>query len=168
MTLYFEKETEEELEFDAPQIAKQVIETALELHHCPYPYSVSLYLVEEDVIQRTNTETRGIDKITDVLSFPNIPFQTEADFSILDNAGDHYIYFDPDTDELILGDIMICQKRMTEQAAQYGHSVLREYAFLVVHSILHLLGYDHMEEKQRNLMENTQETVLKHLNITRE
>lgn len=168
MTIYFEKETDGDLTFDAPKIAEKVINTALELYNCPYSVSVSLYLVEESVIQEVNLDTRGIDRITDVLSFPNIPFGKEADFSILDKKNDYYTYFDPDTDELILGEIMICQNKMIEQAASYGHSILREFAFLVTHSILHLLGYDHMEDDQRIRMEREQDIILDRLNITRE
>lgn len=168
MTVYFEKETDTELDFNAPEIAENVIKTALELYQCPYSVCISLYLVEESEIQAVNMETRGINQVTDVLSFPNIPFQKEADFSILDKENDYYSYFDPDTDELILGEIMICQKKMAEQAAQYGHSILREFAFLVTHSILHLLGYDHMEEDERLKMEAEQKIILDRLHITRE
>lgn len=168
MTLYFEKETKEELELDFETIARDVVGAALAFYHCPYEVCVSVYLVDDETIQSANLETRGIDKITDVLSFPNIPFEKEADFTILDDENNHYAYFDPDTEELILGEIMICQKRMVEQAGQYGHSILREYAFLLTHSMLHLLGYDHMEEAQRLRMEEAQRLILEQLSITRE
>lgn len=168
MTIYFENETDDVLDFDALQIAENVIGTALEIYKCPYSVCVSLYLVDESAIQAVNLDTRGINQVTDVLSFPNIPFEKEADFSILDRESDYYTYFDPDTDELILGEIMICQKKMIEQASTYGHSILREFAFLVTHSILHLLGYDHMEENQRIRMEKEQDIILNRLKITRE
>lgn len=168
MTLYFEKETKEELTPDFETIAKDVIGAALAFYRCPYEVCVSVYLVDGETIQRANRETRGIDKITDVLSFPNVPFEKEADFAILEEEGSHYAYFDPDTEELILGEIMICQKQMTEQAERYGHSILREYAFLLTHSMLHLLGYDHMEEAQRLRMEEAQRLILEQLSITRE
>lgn len=168
MTLYFEKETAEDVLPDYEAVARDVINAALAFYHCPYEACVSVYLVEEATIQNANYETRGMDKITDVLSFPNIPFAKEADFSILEETGKHYAYFDPDTEELILGEIMICHKRMVEQAEQYGHSILREYAFLLTHSMLHLLGYDHMEEAQRLRMEEAQRMILKQLSITRE
>lgn len=168
MTLYFEKETTEEALLDYEATARDVVNAALAYYHCPYEACVSVYLVDEETIQNTNYETRGIDKITDVLSFPNIPFAEEADFSILEEDGNHYAYFDPDTEELILGEIMICHKRMVEQAEQYGHSILREYAFLLTHSILHLLGYDHMEEAQRLRMEEAQRMILEKLSITRD
>lgn len=168
MTLYFEKETKEDIALDAEAVAKDVIGAALAFYRCPYEVCVSVYLVDEETIQSVNRETRNMDKITDVLSFPNIPFTGEADFSILEEEGDHYAYFDPDTEELILGEIMICQKRMEEQAERYGHSILREYAFLLTHSMLHLLGYDHMEDAQRLRMEEAQKLILERLSITRE
>lgn len=168
MTLYFEKETTEEALLDYEATASDVVNTVLTFYHCPYEACVSVYLVDEDTIQNANHETRGIDKVTDVLSFPNVSFAEEADFSILEEAGNHYAYFDPDTEELILGEIMICHKRMVEQAGQYGHSILREYAFLLTHSMLHLLGYDHMEEAQRLRMEETQRMILEQLSITRD
>lgn len=168
MTLYLEKETKEELTLDVEAVAKDVIGAALAYYRCPYEVCVSVYLVDEETIRNANRETRGIDSITDVLSFPNIPFGKEADFTVLEEDGSHYAYFDPDTEELILGEIMICQKKMVEQAGQYGHSVLREYAFLLTHSMLHLLGYDHMEETQRLRMEEAQRLILEQLSITRE
>ena len=167
MTIYFEKETEEELSFDYEEIAKSVIEAALARYHCPYQVCISLYLVEEETIRQTNRETRGIDSVTDVLSFPNVPFEKEGDFSLLEEENNYYSYFDPDTEELVLGDMMICQKRMEDQAMEYGHSKLREFAFLVTHSILHLLGYDHMEEEERIRMEEAQRCILDNLGITR-
>lgn len=168
MTLYFEKETKDGPALDFETIAGNVVSTVLSYYRCPYEVCISVYLVEEETIKNANRETRGIDKITDVLSFPNVSFGKEADFTVLEEAGDHYAYFDPDTEELVLGEIMICQKRMLEQAEQFGHSVLREYAFLLTHSMLHLLGYDHMEEKQRLRMEEAQRLILEQLSITRE
>lgn len=168
MTIYFEKETEEPLNLPCEKIAEDVIRTALEMHSCPYETCVSIYMVNENTIQETNCENRGMDKVTDVLSFPNITFDKEGDFSVINKDRNYYEYFDPETDELILGDMMICQKRMLEQAKEYGHSILREFAFLVTHSILHLLGYDHMEEAEKQQMEETQRKILNKLSITRD
>ena len=75
--------------------------------------------------------------------------------------------FDPDTGELLLGDIVISLDKVKEQAEKYGHGVRREYAFLIAHSMLHLLGYDHMTEDEAKDMEARQSAVLEHLNITR-
>jgi probable rRNA maturation factor len=101
-----------------------------------------------------------------VLSFPNLDFEREGEFLIdEDNEAD---CFDPDSGELILGDIMISVDRVKEQAESYGHSTKREFAFLVAHSMLHLCGYDHMEEGEAAVMEKKQEDILTGLGITRE
>lgn len=168
MTLYFEKETKDGPSLDFETIAGNVVSAVLAYYQCPYEVCISVYLVEEETIRNANRENRGIDKVTDVLSFPNVSFEKEADFTILEKTGDHYAYFDPDTEELVLGEIMICQKRMLEQAEQFGHSVLREYAFLLTHSMLHLLGYDHMDEAERLRMEEAQRFILEQLSISRE
>ena len=77
------------------------------------------------------------------------------------------MYLNPDTEELVLGDIVICAARVFSQAEEYGHSLLREYAFLIAHSMLHLFGYDHMEEVERKEMEMHQKKIMELVNITR-
>ena len=111
-----------------------------------------------------NTEFREIAAPTDVLSFPMIPFETPADYAIVEEDES---YFDLDTDELLLGDIMISVDKVFAQAEEYGHSVTREFCFLVAHSMLHLLGYDHMTPEEAVVMENKQRTALDELGITR-
>lgn len=103
---------------------------------------------------------------TDVLSFPMIPFRTEADFSVAEEA--EADYFDPDSGELILGDIIISAERVFQQAESFGHSPKREFAFLTAHSLLHLCGYDHMVPEEAAVMEKKQEAVLEKLGITRD
>ena len=111
-----------------------------------------------------NEEFRQIDRATDVLSFPMADYETPGDFSHLDeDAG----LFHPDTGELMLGDIVISVDKVFEQAEEYGHSLLREYAFLIAHSMLHLFGYDHMEEVERKEMEMHQKKIMELVNITR-
>ena len=95
-----------------------------------------------------------------------IPFEREADFTVVEEDGADY--FDPGSGELILGDIIISVPRALEQAESFGHSVKREFAFLVAHSMLHLCGYDHMKEEEAKVMEAKQEKVLKELGITRD
>ena len=111
-----------------------------------------------------NRQFRGIDAPTDVLSFPMIPFETPADYQILDQDES---FFDLDTEELLLGDIMISAERVISQAEDYGHSIKREFCFLVAHSMLHLLGYDHMVPEEAAIMEQKQEAALEKLGITR-
>ena len=92
-------------------------------------------------------------------------FDTPGDFSNIEEQED---CFHPDTGELMLGDIMISVEHVFAQAKEYGHSVRRELAFLVAHSMLHLMGYDHMEEEERRLMEERQEAILERIGITRD
>ena len=112
-----------------------------------------------------NLEYRQIDSATDVLSFPMQEFDHPADFSAF-REGD-YSVFDPSSGELMLGDIIISVEKCKEQAAEYGHSVLREYSFLIVHSMLHLFGYDHMEDDEREVMEQKQREILDSAGIYR-
>ena len=100
----------------------------------------------------------------EVLSFPMTEFPSPADYAYLDTDDSS---FDPETGELMLGNIVISKERAKEQAEEYGHSVEREFAFLIAHSMLHLLGYDHMEDEERLVMEKKQREVLEILGITR-
>ena len=137
MTLQFECETEINLEIDCAVLAREVAEKVLEMELCPYDVSINLVLTDNEEIKRVNTEFRNILAPTDVLSFPMIPFETPADYSLVENDSS---YFDLDTDELLLGDIMISAEKVIAQAEEYGHSIRREFCFLVAHSMLHLLG----------------------------
>lgn len=166
MTFYVENETEVSFPFDVEQIVEQVAQAVLDMEQCPYEVQLNVLLTDNEGIHEYNREYRGIDRETDVLSFPNLDFAAPGDFEIdEDQEAD---YFDPDTGELILGDIIISVDRVAEQAASYGHSQKREFAFLVAHSMLHLSGYDHMESQEAAVMEEKQEKVLSSLGITRE
>lgn len=166
MTFYVENETEVTFPFDVEEIVEQVAEAVLDAEECPYETQVNVLLTDNEGIHEFNREHRGIDKETDVLSFPNVDFETEGDFDIdEDREAD---YFDPDTGELILGDIIISVDKVMEQAESYGHSTKREFSFLVAHSMLHLCGYDHMEEEEAKVMEAKQEEILTSLGITRD
>lgn len=164
MTLQFECEIETDWEIDCASLAKEVAEKVLETEKCPYDVSVNLLLTDNEEIKRVNTEFRNILAPTDVLSFPMIPFETPSDFSVVEEDAS---YFDLDTDELLLGDIMISAERAAAQAKEYGHSVKREFCFLVAHSMLHLLGYDHMTPEEAAIMEEKQSDALDELGITR-
>ena len=166
MTFYVENETGRELPFPVEDTVRKVCEAVLEEEGCPYEVQVNVVLTDNEGIHQTNRETRGIDRPTDVLSFPNVDFEQEGVFDIdEDSEAD---YFDPDTGELVLGDILISVDKVEEQAESYGHSQLREFAFLVAHSMLHLCGYDHMEQAEAEVMERKQEDVLAGLGITRD
>ena len=158
MTFYVENETDEtfsngENSFPIEETVEQVATAVLDMEGCPYEIQLNVLLTDND-------------RETDVLSFPNLDFDEPGDFEISeDREAD---YFDPDTGELILGDIIISVDRVKEQAESYGHSQKREFAFLVAHSMLHLCGYDHMEEDEAKVMEAKQEQVLASLGITRD
>ena len=164
MTLQIDYETDREIGIEYEELAKKVVQKVLDMEGCPYDAQVNLVLTDNEEIQRVNTEFREIAAPTDVLSFPMIPFETPADYAIVEEDES---YFDLDTDELLLGDIMISVDKVFAQAEEYGHSVTREFCFLVAHSMLHLLGYDHMTPEEAVVMENKQITALDELGITR-
>ena len=164
MTLQIDYETDREIGIEYEELAKKVVQKVLDMEGCPYDAQVNLVLTDNEEIQRVNTEFREIAAPTDVLSFPMIPFETPADYAIVEEDES---YFDLDTDELLLGDIMISVDKVFAQAEEYGHSVTREFCFLVAHSMLHLLGYDHMTPEEAVVMENKQRTALDEIGITR-
>lgn len=167
MTFYVENETDEQFEFDVEALIKELAGKVLETEGVPFKnITLNVSFTDDEEIHAVNNEFRGIDKATDVLSFPAIDFDAPADFSNI--SEDDPDYFDPDTNELILGDIMISLEHAHKQAEEYGHSFRREIAFLITHSLLHLIGYDHMTDDERVVMEAKQEAVLNELNITRE
>ena len=164
MTVSLENEQERQFDFDFEQVACQVAETVLDQEGCPYEAQINVVLTDDEEIRSANRKFRGIDRSTDVLSFPMVDFPSPAEYEILvEDPG----YFHPDTGELLLGDIMISIPTAMRQAEAYGHGILREYAFLIAHSMLHLLGYDHMDEEERTEMEKKQEQALESLHITR-
>lgn len=151
--------------FDPEALAAQVAERVLDLEKCPYECEIALTLVNNEEIRELNREHRGFDRATDVLSFPMASFSAPACYDDLEDSPDN---FNPETGELMLGDIVISLERAEEQAAQFGHSLRREFAFLTAHSMLHLLGYDHMTEEEEREMFRRQEEVLDSLGITRD
>ena len=165
MTFEIENEVEIPFDFDYKKVIQDVILQSLDYENCPYEAEVNVLLTGNDEIHEINLEQRQIDRPTDVLSFQMVDYYTPADFSHLEDGGD--IYFHPETGELMLGDIIISVDKVLEQAEAYGHSQTRELAFLVAHSMLHLMGYDHMEEEERIDMERRQEEILNQLGIQR-
>ena len=164
MTLYFEEEGELKLDLPCEELARTVIEAALDYEECPYEAEVNLLLTTNEEIQKMNAEFREIDRATDVLSFPMVDYEEPGEFEFLEEADE---YFHPETGELMLGDIVISKEKVLLQSEEYGHSPRREYAFLIAHSMLHLMGYDHMEEEERLCMEAKQRDILDRLNILR-
>lgn len=165
MTSYIENETDAVFSFDPREVADLVAARVLETEGCPYEVQINILLTDNAGIRAYNAQYRQTDRETDVLSFPNIEYETPADFDRLEETPADY--FDPDSGELILGDIILSVDKVREQAASYGHSEKREFAFLITHSMLHLCGYDHMQEDEALRMEAKQEAVLDGLGITR-
>lgn len=166
MTIDFENESSLDLGLDLYGVAQDVVSCALDYMDCPYEAQVSILITDDDEIHRINLEQRQIDRPTDVLSFPMVNYETPGDFSFLEEYSEDC--FDPDSGELLLGDIVISADKVAAQAEEYGHSRRREYAFLIAHSMLHLMGYDHMTPEDAAEMERLQEEILQQLGISRQ
>ncbi len=166
MSFSFEKEVETNFNFNEEELAEKVIAYCLEYMEFPYEAEVNLTLTDNEGIHAINKEFRSIDRPTDVLSFPMLSYEAPGDFSFLENESDDD--FDPDTGEALLGDIVISVEKVKEQAESYNHSEMREYAFLIVHSMLHLFGFDHMEAEEAAVMEEKQREILNGLQILRD
>ncbi len=165
MSFYLEEEVEVNFSFDHKTLAEKVVAFCLDYAKFPYEAEVNLTLTDNEGIHAINKEFRQIDRPTDVLSFPMLSYETPGDFAFLDAEDSDD--FNPDTGEALLGDIIISVEKVQEQAESYGHSMEREYAFLITHSMLHLFGYDHMEEQEAKIMEEKQKEILEQMNILR-
>ena len=165
MTIDYDNTTDTVFDFDEDELIIDIARVTMKQLACPYDIEVSVSVVDADTIHELNRETRQIDAETDVLSFPMNEFDTEGVFE-----GETFELsksIDPDTGELVLGDVVLCADRVLSQADEYGHTVKREFAFLIVHSLLHLCGFDHMEDDERMIMEDRQREILDSMNIKR-
>ncbi len=144
---------------------KHVLERALKYLKQPSRHiEMSLSVVGPDEIQRLNKQFRGVDAVTDVLSFPTL----ELNKAKLDHADLPTDAVNSKTGKVNIGDVIICFDRAKEQAANFGHSLKRELCFLSLHGLLHLLGYDHVEADDEREMNELQEQILSKLRITRD
>lgn len=166
MVFYVDNEVSASFDFDIEEIAKKVSQAVLDSEGCTHEVEISLIITDDEGIHEMNRDFRGIDRPTDVLSFPNVSYDEPGDFSVMDGE-QNVDLLNPDTGNIIFGDIVINEARVRSQAIEYGHSEMREFAFLVAHSMLHLCGYDHMEEDEAAVMEKKQKDVLDKLGITR-
>lgn len=164
MTVVVENESGQEFDFPYVQLAEDVVNAAMDAEDFPFEAEVNVLLVTKEEIHRINLEQRQIDAPTDVLSFPLIAYPAAGDFSKVEEDSDN---FNPDTGEALLGDIILCVDKIKEQAVEYGHSERREYAFLILHSMLHLFGYDHMTEQEAAIMEQKQRNILEDMQVFR-
>ena len=122
--------------------------------------------MNNEEIREINNDTRNIDRETDVLSFPMLEYEENKVFK------DIYLDYEfdatyKDGDNLVLGDIVLSLEKALEQSKEYNHSFKRECSYLVVHSVLHLLGYDHMNEEEKTIMRKREEEILSKLDIRR-
>lgn len=157
--IYIDAEVE-----SSPQLEerlKEAILAALEEEGVEVPCIIEVCLTDDEGIHQTNLDMRGVDAPTDVLSFPM--------FDLKPGEKPQADWADPDTDKVLLGDMMISLERAKAQAEEYGHSVEREICYLAVHSVLHLLGYDHLDEgPQKRQMRQREEAILGKLGIVRQ
>lgn len=145
---------------------RNVIEHALREEEVTIDYEVSVIFVDNNDIKDINKENRNMDKVTDVLSFPMLDYPKGKVFK---EAYLDYKFTEIDLDEgsLVLGDIVLSLEKAEEQSIEFGHSFLREAAYLTVHSVLHLLGYDHMEEEEKVIMRKREEEILEKFSLIR-
>lgn len=157
---------EDIFDFDYKGVAESVCNAVLSYLKCPFECEVDILITDNEQIKIINNDTRNIDRETDVLSFPNLFFDEPAAFDIDD--GELCDYVNPENNLVVLGEVILSYDRILSQAQEYGHSVKREYAFLIAHSMLHLCGYDHMEENEAAVMEDLQRIILDGIGITRD
>ena len=171
MIFSVERQCEERFSFDLTKLGKRVMKAVLLQEGFPYldengdpAAEVDLLLTDDEGIRAYNAQYRYKDAVTDVLSFPSAEFTSPCTYEVLEEEG----AYDASADCYQLGDIVLNLHRVREQAKRYGHSEKREAAFLIAHSILHLIGYDHESKAEAQRMEEKQEAVLQKLKITRD
>lgn len=154
MTIWIDNQTDINFEYD--NTLKDVVTACIEEENYPNNIEVSIVLVDNNEIQKLNYQFRNNDKVTDVLSFP----MTENELNDKNNIN-------LDTNEIVLGDIIISLPKAIEQANEFEHSLKRELSFLTAHSMFHLMGYDHQTLEAESNMKQKQNKVLSKLGIER-
>ncbi|MBU5591022.1 rRNA maturation RNase YbeY [Clostridium sp. MSJ-4] len=145
---------------------ESIVDFALKEEEVLVKYELSILLVDNETIKEINRKHRYIDRETDVLSFPLLDYPKGKVFkNLYSNYEFDKTYLDGE--ELVLGDIVISLEKALEQSVDYGHSFKREVLYLIIHSILHLLGYDHMEDNEKVFMREREEFILGEFNIKR-
>lgn len=166
MSVFFENESGQDIPEKYQFIVSDIIESSIDYIKCPYECEVNVIFTDNEGIREINNDYRQIDSPTDVLSFPLVDYDEAGNFNHLDNCP--VDYFNQDSGELMLGDIILNVDKIVEQAKLYGHTKRRELAFLTAHSMLHLFGYDHIDDIERQNMEILQEEILTMKGYTRE
>lgn len=161
-----DRQTKIENTRELEDILTNIIDYALKEEKVNIDYEVSIIFIDNEQIKELNKNFRNIDKETDVLSFPMLEYPAQKVYK--DVYEDYsFEYSDLNEGRLVLGDIALSLEKAEEQSKDYGHSFLREAAYLTIHSVLHLLGYDHMEETEKTLMRKREEEILEKFNIFR-
>ena len=155
MTVWIDNRTAFEWNAFWEEIVKKAVRTSLLYENFEQKCEISVCIVTEEEIQKINKTFRNVDSPTDVLSFPQLTFEEGEIVQVNEK------------DEIILGDIIISIERAKKQSEEYGHSLEREIAFLTVHSMLHLLGYDHMQKEEEKEMFFKQEQILQQAGFIR-
>ncbi len=143
--IYIDDRADADIDQDLTRFLEEAVERALARESIQGPWELSLSLVSLDEIKELNRDYRQQDKPTDVLSFPVMEYY----------------------DNLIMGDVVICYSKAVDQAKEYSHSLEREILYLFLHSVFHLLGYDHMDEEDKLEMRQAEEEVLQEMGIER-
>ena len=155
-----------EIHEELSSIIDEIIDYALKEEQVLVPYEVSVIYIDNEGIREINEDTRGIDRATDVLSFPMLEYDNKKVFKDC-YMGYEFSQIDLNEGNLVLGDIVLSLERAKEQSEEFGHSFHREVCYLIIHSVLHLLGYDHMEEDDKKIMRQREEEILSKFEITR-
>ncbi len=155
MTVLIDNRTDEDINPKITEIINSVAEESLRYENFDLNCEVSVSFVTNEEIHSINKHFRNIDRETDVLSFPQLTFEENEEISRNEDG------------EIILGDIIISVEKALEQSKEYGHSFEREMAFLTAHSMLHLMGYDHMTPEEEKDMFKRQKDILENLGISR-
>lgn len=168
MKIWMENNTSIQLSEKVQPLIQEIILQALKEEKYPLNVEISITFVDNKEIQAINYEFRNIDKVTDVLSFPLLEFEESNidrnEYLSLEGLEE---FLNPETGDLMLGDIIISIDKAMEQAIEYGHSIEREIGFLVSHSMFHLMGYDHMTDEEEKVMFEKQEKILQLAGLSR-
>lgn len=156
MTVLIDNRTEEDVTKELEYVIEKIVEDSLAYEEFDEKCEISVSIVRDEEIREINKQFRNIDNPTDVLSFPQLTFEEGEMADVNEN------------EEIILGDIIISLERAKAQAVEYGHSLKREISFLTAHSMLHLMGYDHMEPAEEEEMFAKQKEILEKAGIPRE
>ena len=144
---------------------KEVLKTTFKFLGQPIKdVKYNLYIVSKNFIHELNLQERGVDRATDVLSFP----YTDIKMGEIIDLDKFKLDVDPMDNSLLVGELFICNEVAKRQAVKYNHSYRREFCFLFLHGVLHCLGYDHIEETDRIVMEDLQNKILNKCKITRD